>query len=963
MSETFGWSEPALSARLAALDLTPAERLALATAWPGVREAADALAVGLYQRFRAVPALAELFSSDERVTRLVATLKEYLRALFCDPIDTGYVSRLLAVGVVHHRLRVTPQWYLAANAHLLSGFVPPLLATAESPAAGLRRLVVLVKSLLFDASVVLTSYGQSADQAMTAASPAVAPATTDGHPASESGVPNERGVSRIPLTREEAEARANFIGLSAADVGLIRSVREPLSAAISPVLAEFYQMVMGSPELADLVPTDQVARLIGLLGAYWEEFLDGRFDRPYAASRMRVGVIHERIGLPPHWYLIGLARQASGLLAALPPTRPDLPDVAAAIVRGVVYDVTFVVDAYMTARADTLLHAEGIAGQLLSGLTSAVAVADPHGRVMFANAPFVALCGIEPGMLYLLPLADAVPVAEVGELVAQARGGEWRATALSRWGEGMYRITATELNRERAAGERPVVVVFDEVSGLLNAGVRLESDAAHFERMANAVPAVLWELDVESDTLVTLSRQAFDLTGYRAVTLLGRSGGWTNLVAESDRAGFQAACMGVEPGGVAVCEYRVRRADGRQAWVRTHLSRPSDPDRRVLAGISLEVTAAREADERRMKALGLVAGGLAHVLNNAMTVVLGNLELQASSPDTPDGQFLAAATAAARKAAAAATRLQAFAGGRFLRPRSVDLAAFVSAHVADWQRALGPHIRCTVHTPPGLWQVSVDPDELDVAIHHLLDNARRAAPGGQVTVGVRNVTAGEGDRDRPSVGGEWVEVSVHDNGTGMTEEVRRRAVEPFFTTRVSAEGAGLGLSCAYGFAGQSGGHLNLISEPGKGTTVAMRFPRLTAPPGPPPAGTARPPRVLVVEDEAGVRALFTHLLQASGFQVVAAGTAAEAEVVFDTVPVDVLLTDVLLGEGLDGLTLAHRLTARLPSLRVIVTSGYVPLDEHGTNLPSGWVRLPKPFSLAQLIVAIRSLPTPDVSGA
>ncbi len=156
--------------------------------------------------------------------------------------------------------------------------------------------------------------------------------------------------------------------------------------------------------------------------------------------------------------------------------------------------------------------------------------------------------------------------------------------------------------------------------------------------------------------------------------------------------------MGVEPGGGAVCEYRVRRADV-SAGVGSHPpQRPSDPDRRVLAGISLEVTAAREAMSGGLKALGLVAGGLAHVLNNAMTVVLGNLELQAASPDTPDGSFWQHATAAARKAAAAATRLQAFAGGRFLRPRSVELAAFVSAHVADWQRALGPHIRFTVHT-------------------------------------------------------------------------------------------------------------------------------------------------------------------------------------------------------------------------------------------------------------------------
>ncbi len=166
--------------------------------------------------------------------------------------------------------------------------------------------------------------------------------------------------------------------------------------------------------------------------------------------------------------------------------------------------------------ADTLLYAEGIAGQLLSGLTLGCAVADPHGRVMFANAPFVALCGSSQGCSTLLStrwLSDAVPVAEVGELVAQARGGESRATALSRWGVGHVPDHGHRVEPRTGSGERPVVVGVRRSERLLNAGVRLESDAAHFERMANAVPAVLWELDVESDTLVTHSRQAFDLTG------------------------------------------------------------------------------------------------------------------------------------------------------------------------------------------------------------------------------------------------------------------------------------------------------------------------------------------------------------------------------------------------------------------------------------------------------------------
>ncbi len=317
---------------------------------------------------------------------------------------------------------------------------------------------------------------------------------------------------------------------------------------------------------------------------------------------------------------------------------------------------------------------------------------------------------------------------------------------------------------------------------------------------------------------------------------------------------------------------RVSSAAGRRsAGVGSHPPQPAKrPDRGYWLEFSLEVTAAREADERRMKALGLVAGGLAHVLNNAMTVVLGNLELQAASPDTPDGQFLATATAAARKAAAARPVCKRSpAVGSCVRDRSISRRSCRPTSRTG-NGPLGPHIRFTVHTPPGLWQVSVDPDELDVAIHHLLDNARRAAPGGQVTVGVRNVAAGEGDRDRPSVGGEWVEVSVHDkrnrHDRGGPPTGRRAILHHPCVGR----GCWVGAELCVRIRRAEWRAPDLISEPGKGTTVALRFPRLTAPPGPPPAGTARPPRVLVVEDEAGVRALFTHLLQASGFQVVAA---------------------------------------------------------------------------------------------
>ncbi|MDN3626995.1 hybrid sensor histidine kinase/response regulator [Methylobacterium isbiliense] len=394
----------------------------------------------------------------------------------------------------------------------------------------------------------------------------------------------------------------------------------------------------------------------------------------------------------------------------------------------------------------------------------------------------------------------------------------------------------------------------------------------------------------------------------------------------------------------------------------------------ALAQLRAEILR-REASEeqlrqaQKMDAVGRLTGGLAHDFNNLLTIVLGSLELlqrRLTQGDARQHRLLDNAIGGAQRAAALTQRLLAFARRQPLDPKPLDANALVSGMAELLRQTLGEAVRLETVLAGGLWRTFADPNQLESALLNLAVNARDALPesGGRLTIETANAHLDEAyAAARAEVAaGQYVLVAVTDNGAGMTPEVAARAFEPFFTTKEPGRGTGLGLSQVYGFVRQSGGHVAVYSEPGQGTTVKLYLPRHAGPPegaadAPPTdlAPAAGPATVLVVEDEAAVRAFTVEALRDLGYRVLDADGAATALNLLALHPeIDLLLTDVVMPD-VNGRRLADAALLRRPDLPVLFMTGYTRnAIVHNGMLDPGTHLLTKPFTVAQLAAALRA---------
>jgi len=373
---------------------------------------------------------------------------------------------------------------------------------------------------------------------------------------------------------------------------------------------------------------------------------------------------------------------------------------------------------------------------------------------------------------------------------------------------------------------------------------------------------------------------------------------------------------------------------------------------------------------QKMEAVGQLTGGIAHDFNNLLTVIIGNLEAaeRRVSPNAVEiRRFLDYGRQGALRAATLTQRLLAFSRRQPLDPRPTDVNRLVTGMSHMLRSALGERVMVETVLAGGLWRTEIDHNQLENAILNLAVNARDAMPdGGKLTIETANAYLDEAycaDLE-DLLPGQYVAAFVSDTGTGMTEEVRARAFEPFFTTKGPRDGTGLGLSQVYGFVKQSGGHVMIYSERGEGTTVKLYLPRLeeTAPaenaPARPQRGAhARPASILVVEDDAQLRALTTATLRDAGHHVAEAADAAAALVLLDQGETpDLLFTDIRLGEGMDGRALAEEVKRRLANIRVLFTTAYArnALVHHGRLGPRAQL-LTKPFSQGELVEKVKDV--------
>ena len=371
---------------------------------------------------------------------------------------------------------------------------------------------------------------------------------------------------------------------------------------------------------------------------------------------------------------------------------------------------------------------------------------------------------------------------------------------------------------------------------------------------------------------------------------------------------------------------------------------------------------------QKMEAIGQLTGGLAHDFNNMLTGVLGALDLiqrRVASGSTGDlDRYIDAATTSANRAAALTHRLLAFARRQSLDPKPVDVNRLVVSMEDMLRRTMGEHIQLEVALQGDAWVAYTDGHQLENALLNLVINARDAMPdGGRLGVNTSNVHIQQPQPDAPEPG-DYVVLSVTDNGSGMSAQTIAKAFDPFFTTKPIGQGTGLGLSMVYGFAKQTGGHVRIDSALGQGTRITLYLPRNKADEDLQPA--AEQPMdvacaqhgevVLVVEDEAAVRMLVVEVLHELGYQVLEACDAGSALPCLNSEQrLDLLVTDFGL-PGLNGRQLVEAARQQRPELKVLFITGYVPDEEMRNDfLGPGMDILSKPFSIDTLAARIRKL--------
>jgi PAS domain S-box-containing protein len=470
-----------------------------------------------------------------------------------------------------------------------------------------------------------------------------------------------------------------------------------------------------------------------------------------------------------------------------------------------------------------------------------------------------------------------------------------------------------------------------------------------------------------------VSPQIEAITGYSQDEWLASSRDWTRHIPAEDHGVILAAEAASLRGERFQAEYRIVRKDGAVIWVSdTAVVVSGSYTHPVMEGIIVDITERKLLENqlqqsRRMEAVGRLAGGIAHDFNNLLTIIRGYAELAqqraAIQPDLrADVQQI---ENAAERASALIRQLLAFSRRQVLQPKVLDLNAIVLGLDKLLARLMGEHIEMVTRCGANVGHVKADPAQVEQVIMNLVVNARDAMPeGGRLTVETVNVDLDSTyARDHVTVKpGPYVMLAVSDNGIGMSPETVAHIFEPFYTTKGSGQGTGLGLSTVYGIVKQSGGYIWVYSEPGKGTTFKVYLPRVQELADPKqevviPGVNKGSETVLLVEDDGAVRELASMILSSNGYLVLPAQDALEAEhfSANHSGEIHLLLTDIMM-PGTSGRELARRISARHPRARVLYMSGYTDnVLAQGGVLEEGVSFLQKPFTPAALSQKVRDV--------
>ncbi|MBZ5725162.1 MAG: PAS domain S-box protein [Acidobacteriia bacterium] len=416
-----------------------------------------------------------------------------------------------------------------------------------------------------------------------------------------------------------------------------------------------------------------------------------------------------------------------------------------------------------------------------------------------------------------------------------------------------------------------------------------------------------------------------------------------------------------------------RRKDGVEFPVEVSLSYVELDEGLFAIAFVSDISQRKQLEEQlmhaqKMEAVGRLAGGVAHDFNNMLTVIAGynRMILDELSPLDPLRGYAEEVLKAADRAGALTNQLLSFSRRQIMQPRVINVNTVIAQTEKMLRRLIGEDIELALGLDAHVGNIKADPNHVEQAIVNLAVNARDAMPlGGRLTLETGNMHLDE-NYARTHMGvtpGDFVMIAVSDNGHGMDAETRRRIFEPFFTTKEKGKGTGLGLATVYGMVKQTGGDIWVYSEPGRGTTFKLYFPRVADPLSENQQGdgghtkTSATETILVVEDEKAVRDLTVKMLTQMGYTILTAASGAEAIEICHAHPgaISLLLTDVVM-PNMSGRQLADVLLASRPAMRVLYLSGYTEdtVVHHGV-LDSGVDFLPKPFSREVLSRKLRAV--------
>jgi PAS domain S-box-containing protein len=412
--------------------------------------------------------------------------------------------------------------------------------------------------------------------------------------------------------------------------------------------------------------------------------------------------------------------------------------------------------------------------------------------------------------------------------------------------------------------------------------------------------------------------------------------------------------------------WRVRK-DGTRFWANVVIDPIRDEDGKLIGftKITRDITDRRALEQAReqlyqaqkMESVGQLTGGVAHDFNNLLTAVGGSLSLLKQLTTDPRARrLLDTAESAVIRGSRLTQQLLAFSRQHPAQPEKSNLNELISSLASLLRHAIGEHAEIRLNLSPLLWPCEVDRTQLQSALLNLVVNARDAigTRGGTITIETRNceIDAARAASLGDVAAGPFVMLAVSDNGSGMSPETKARAIEPFFTTKGPGRGSGLGLSQVYGFARQSGGQLEIETDPGRGTTMRIFLPGL-APEGTDSAGKLG--SVLVTEDDPDVLAIAAESLRLLGYEVHTATNAVEALAILNQgTAIDILFTDIVMPNGMNGIALAREARRLRPDIRVLLASGY---SRDRMDAADDMDFIAKPYQMPELarqLAAIRS---------